>query len=100
MALILQADKASEAYVEVLFLWKLYEDGKCWDSMRKVEEELLKLSTKMAKIRALKQQISIYVKGYGLNKYHTAWSSQGTLFSVDYLRTHLIYIITNIRSTG
>ena len=33
LALMLQADKASEAYVEALFLWKLYEEGKCWDSV-------------------------------------------------------------------
>ena len=51
-------------------------------------------------MRALKQQISIYVKGHSLSQYHTAQSSQGTLFSVEYLTTHLIYIITNMRSTG
>ena len=54
LALMLQADKASEAYVEALFLWKLYEEGKCWDSVQKVQDELSKLNTKMAKIRALK----------------------------------------------
>ena len=30
LALKLQADKSSEAHVEVLFLHKPHEDGKCW----------------------------------------------------------------------
>ena len=36
----------------------------------------------------------------GFDECHVAWSSQGTLHSVDYFKLHLVCIITDIRVTG
>ena len=55
IALEIKNDKASEACIEVLFLWHSYEDGKCWLAVEQATFELSKLSGKVAKRNAIKQ---------------------------------------------
>ena len=54
LALKLQADKASEVHVEVLFLHKLYEDGKNWRRASQVEQGFAKLTILTSKRNSLK----------------------------------------------
>ena len=56
-------EKSCEGYFDILFLWNLHEDGKFWRTEQQVEEELLKISGIKAKRNALKEKITIYVKG-------------------------------------
>ena len=80
-------------------MWHLHEDGKCWLTVEQARVELSKITGKVAKQNAIKQQITIYVKGFGFSEYHTTWSSHGTVHSVEYLQEHLFYIIADrIRS--
>ena len=55
IALEVQKDKASEAYVELLFLWKLYEDGEFQITIEQATLELSKLSTARSKRNEITQ---------------------------------------------
>ena len=100
IALQVQKDKASETCIEVLFLQKLCEDGKCQLAVEQTMLELLKLSGKVAKMKVIKLQIIIWVKGFGFTEYHTNQSLHSAVHSTEYLQDHLFYIITNMIEIG
>ena len=60
-----------------------------------LEEGLSKIPSVVAKRCALKEHITTHVKGLGWKEYHTPWSYQGRLRSLECLKEHLIFIINH-----
>ena len=48
----------------------------------------------------LKDQITFWVKYFGIEEYYTPWSHKGVLYGIDYLKSYLIYIVTNIKQNN
>ncbi len=70
-----------------------------WESPQQVDAELGELSSTSAKLQALKDQINIYVKGYGWVEFKTPFScaNDKSIGTVDNLTTALIRIIRDTR---
>ena len=87
-------DRVSEEYIEAMYLINMYHSDACIkDDPKNVTAVLNKLKSKTAKMRALKTNISIRVKGFGWQWAHTSWSKDGEEYSVSYLANHLCKII-------
>ena len=96
LALEVSTEKASESYIERLFLWERYDNGECWMNEVQVRSEVAKIPDKGRKRSTLKNQITIWVKGCGMSEHHTPWSIQRQLRAIDYLQDHLISIIKDV----
>ena len=83
-----------------MFLFEKYEKGHCWRTVDEVNEGLEKIKSVGAKKSALKENITVCVKGFRWSMCHTKWSVRGVHHSVEYLREHLIYIIKDGEEKG
>ena len=87
-------DRVSEEYIEAMYLINMYHSDACIkDDPKNVTAVLNKLKSKTAKMRALKTNISIRVKGFGWQWAHTHWLKGGNNYSVAYQANHLRKII-------
>jgi hypothetical protein len=90
----LSIEKQTEQFIEAEYYLKMYDSAACWKGDKRiVTSELKKLSSDSAKYRALKENISIRVKGCGWDWAKTPWSQDGKKKSVFELAKHLQYII-------
>jgi hypothetical protein len=90
----LSIEKQTEQFIEAEYYLKMYDSAACWKGDKRiVTSELKKLSSDSAKYRALKENISIRVKGCGWEWAKTPWSQDGKKKSVFELAKHLQYII-------
>ena len=71
LELQLNLEKASYEIIETLFLYEKYENGNCWRTVDEVNEGLDKISGSTAKKCALKDNITVYVKGLRWTMHHT-----------------------------
>ena len=95
LALQCRIEKISSDHVDIMFLYKRHVQGDCWTTVEQVEVELSKTKGITAQRNALKDQITMHAKGLKRKECHTPWSFQGKLHSVDYLKEHLLHIITD-----
>ena len=87
-------EKASDEFIESTYLIRMYNSDACMkDDPKNVTDMLKKLTSKAAKLRALKTNISIRVKGFNWEWCHHAWSKNGVEYSVKVLANHLRMII-------
>ena len=93
-----QMEKASADHVDMLFLYEQHAQGECWKTVEEVERGLTVTQTKTGKVKELKKQITMCVKGLGWSEYHTAWSVNGKQHSVECLTHHLNHIVTDSAS--
>ena len=100
LLLQMNLEKASEKFIDVMFYYNKYIEGKCWMSVEDVEHGLSNIKGIVAQRDTLKDMITIYVKGLQWNQYHTKWSHNRKQFSVEYLKEHLIYIISDSAAKG
>ena len=85
---------ATEEYTQALVLIEQYHSPACLRNEEQVEREYIKLTSETAKINLMKQQITIRVKGFGWKETcHHAWSKEGTMFTGDQLKDHLVNVI-------
>lgn len=74
----------------------MYNSPACWKgSKRVVKKNLRKLSSKAAKLDALKENIKMRVIGFGLEEYCITWSQNKKQRSADELAAHLEWIIVH-----
>jgi hypothetical protein len=84
----------TEQFIEAEYYLKMYDSAACWKgNKRTVMSELKKLSSDSAKYCALKENISIRVKGCGWEWAKTPWSQDGKKKSIFELAKHLQWII-------
>jgi hypothetical protein len=87
-------EKATEEYIDALYYYQMYFSPACWKTDPKVvAKELKKLTSETMKHSALKENITIRVKGMSWEWYWHAWSKDGKKFSVQELAQHLRWII-------
>ena len=87
-------EKATEEYIEAMFLIQMYHSDACIkDDPKNVTKLMKKLKSETAQYDALKKNINIRVKGFGWEWCHHAWSKNGSKYSVKVLADHLRYII-------
>ena len=87
-------EKATEEYVEAVYLISMYYSDACLkDDPRNVKKLLKKLKTKKAKYDALKSNILIRVKGFNWEWCAHPWSKNGHVYSVHELAKHVEWII-------
>ena len=87
-------EKATEEYIEAMFLIKMYNSDACVkDDPKNVTKLMKKLKSETAQFDALKKNINIQVKGFGWEWCHHAWSKNGSKYSVKVLANHLRFII-------
>jgi hypothetical protein len=85
---------ATEEYTQALVLIEQYHSPACLRNEEQVEREYVKLTSETAKINLMKQQITIRVKGFGWKETcHHPWSKEGTMFTGDQLKDHLVNTI-------
>ena len=93
-------EKATEEYIEAMFLIKMYNSDACLkDDPKNVTKLMKKLKSETARYDALKKNITIQVKGFGWEWCHHAWSKNGRKYSMKVLADHMRHIIReeNIR---
>ena len=87
--------KASEAFIDTLYYHEMYHSLACWKSTAMVERELKKLTSKTAKVYALKENIRMRVLGLGWTDLAITWSNRGVQLSVSELTSYLKAIIVH-----
>ena len=93
-------EKASEYYFEAIYYHRMYYSMACWKgSASRVNEGLKKLTSKMAKYDALKENIMIRVKGFGWEWAKYAWTKYKRLHTVKELSDWLDIIIAKEKLT-
>ncbi len=87
-------EKATEEYIDALYYYQMYFSPACWKTDPEVvAKELKKLTSETMKYSALKENITIRVKGMHWEWCQHAWSKDGKKFSVQELAQHLRWII-------
>ena len=90
----LSIEKASEDYIDAVYYHRMYSSDACWKGEpRIVTTELGKLSSDTAKYRAVKENITIRVRGFGWDWCKHAWSKDNRKYTVYELAQHLRHII-------
>ena len=84
---------AKEEYILALYYHEKHASAACWKTINQVDQELERLHSVSAKLKALKEQIRIRVVGFGWSDLHTTWSYKGTVKSPESLAAHLKTII-------
>jgi hypothetical protein len=86
-------EKATEEYIDALYYYQMNFLPACWKTDPKiVATELKKLTLETMRYSALKENITIRVKGLGWEWCHHAWSKDGKKYSVLELARHLRWI--------
>jgi hypothetical protein len=82
-------ESASEAYIDALYYYEMWGSAACWKTAAKADTEYAKLTSKSARVEALKEQIRIRVEGLGWSDLACAWSKDGVQFPPSELMKHL-----------
>ena len=87
--------KATEKYLENMTYYRMYDTPSCWrGSPDVVTTELQQLKSDASKLQALKENITIRVKGFNMEWARHAWSKDGHIYTIDELAAHLKFIIS------
>ena len=81
---------AQMEYANALTYTDMYHSDVCWKTAGDARRAFSKLTSKTAKLDAVKEQIRIRVLGFGWDDLHHAWSKGGVDYSPEVLRDHLI----------
>ena len=85
--------KAATAYAQKLTFLEMYHSSACWRTAQDVKKIFRQLTSKSAKLEAIKDQIKMRVIGLGWKDLHHAWSKDGVEYSAEYLKKYLIKTI-------
>ena len=91
--------KATDEYTRALLLIESYHLAAGWKSVEDVDREYNMLSSESSKREAVKEQIRMRTDGFGWKKMHHAWSRDGTVYSAEQLKDHLVNTIFPYEST-
>lgn len=83
-------------YITQCYLYEQYHSNIRWKSAEEVDAQLKEINGKGAKLKAVKQNINIYVIGQGWSDLHTPWSKNGVDCSLTYLTNHLKMILQKL----
>ena len=86
-------EKSTEEYIEATYYFDMYKFPAGWKSIEEMTQGLKELTSKTARLEALKENIRIRVKGFGWKEFEIRWSEQGVAKTVDELAKHLKNII-------
>jgi hypothetical protein len=84
-------DKGSN-FLENLYLWDQWHHEKCWHTEAEANEQYNALTSKCAKLRAVKDQLLIRYLGLGWTEAYHAWSLNG----IDYSPLHLFKFLVEV----
>lgn len=85
--------KENIKYIEALKYFEIFDADACWKTIQSVNKNFKLLTTKKAMYKALKNNINICMKGFGLHKYHFHWSKNGNKLPIESLKNHWLDII-------
>ena len=86
--------KATDDYIEAMYLIRMYDSEACLkDDPKNVKKLLKRLKTKKAKYDALKSNILMRVKGFGWEWCSHPWSKNGHVYTINELAKHMEWII-------
>ena len=86
--------KATDDYIEAMYLIRMYDSDACLkDDPKNVKKLIKKLKTKKAKYDALKSNILMRVKGFGWEWCAHPWSKNGHVYTIHELAKHMEWII-------
>ena len=91
-------ESATESYIDALYYIAMYGSDKCARDVKTVEEILKRLPSDAQRYVFLKENITIYVKGFGWDEYKHAWSKNGRKYTVKELAAHLKFIIKDVKT--
>ena len=94
MKLLLQKkldDKGSN-FLKNLYLWDQWHNKKCWHTEAEANEQYNVLTSKSAKLKAVKNQLFIRYLGLGWDEAYHAWSCNG----IDYKPLHFFRFLVNV----
>ena len=83
-------------YSSALTYIEMYHSQACWRSEEGVAYQFAKITSNMARVNAVKEQIKIREIGFGWNDVHIAWSNNGRYFAGEELRDQLIDIFLSV----
>jgi hypothetical protein len=67
----------------------MFDSPACWQNKKGAKKSFEKLTSRSARLEAVKEQIRIRVIGFGWKDLHHPWSEGGVEFSSDHLLNHL-----------
>jgi hypothetical protein len=77
-------------YANKLMYIEMANSPAFWKTVAKAKTEYKKLESNNAKLNAVKDQIRIYVVGFGWKDLHHPWSKDGRAYTADELFKHLV----------
>jgi len=77
-------------YANALTYIEMFHSAACWRTKADAKTKYELLTSRAAKLDAVKEQIRIRVAGFGWKDLHHPWSKNGKEFSPDELFEHLI----------
>jgi len=89
-------DKGSN-FLENLYLWDQWHHEKCWHTKEEANDQFKALTSKTAKLKAVKDQLLIRYLGLGWVEAYHPWSRNGTDFSPDYLFKFLVDVVIPLK---
>ena len=84
---------AKEEYIKAWDLIEVYHSDRGWKKLSQAIRVMNSLSSEAARLKAIKEQITIRVKGFGWKEAAHAWSKGGTAYDSSELMKHFVNVI-------
>ncbi len=95
-----RVEKAKEEYIKAWDLIEIYESERGWKTLSQSWRTYNQLPSEAARLRAVKEQILIRVKGFGWDKAAHAWSKNDVAYSSMELMKHFVDVVLPMEKDG
>ena len=86
-------ENAKEEYIKAWDLIEIYHSERGWKRLSQALRVMNGLSSESARLRAVKEQITIRVNGFGWEEAAHAWSKSGVAYSSSELMKHFVEVV-------
>ena len=96
----MRVENAKEEYIKAWDLIEVYHSDRGWKTLSQSWRTFNQLTSERARLRAVKEQILIRVKGFGWDKAAHAWSKGNVPYSSMELMTHFVEVVLPMEKDG
>jgi len=97
LLLLKKLDDKGSNFLENLYLWEQWHHEKCWQTVEEATEQYNALTSKSAKLRAVKDQLLIRYLGLGWVEAYHPWSQNGDDYSPLHLFNFLVDVVIPLK---
>jgi hypothetical protein len=94
------AETKGEQWIESMDFIEQYKSDHCWKSRKQAIDDYNKWDSKAKPLKAVKEQISIWKKGFGWDDAGRKWSENSCVYSSWELLEHFLNVVLPIKQSG